>query len=251
MDLARYIFPVMERPIALRDWPARITAGAKQDSLGQYKVIVREDTDEIISVVRGSYKLVPNEELINPILAELGGLGMASYVDQTHSFVNNHRMRLQITFPEITIQDSNSDIALSLFLHNSYDMSEPVRIVSGGVRYVCGNGMVFQKVLSQFVARHTRGFRMDRYLEQSLRSARENWPMVEQRIIALALTPVTGEMYDRIYHEVGLNMTEMILATLPDTQWSAYNEATWIVSHEIDQDRRADYQQALGRAFGL
>ncbi len=53
MDLAEYMFPVVERPVALRDWPARITAGAKQDSLGQYKVIVREDTDEIISVVRG------------------------------------------------------------------------------------------------------------------------------------------------------------------------------------------------------
>lgn len=251
MDLSDYMFPVVERPVAVNNWPEQLSATENQNTANRYKVIVREDTNEIISVVRGSYKLVPNEELIKPMLKELDGLGMASCIDETHSFVNNHRMRLQITFPEITIQDSNSDIALSLFLHNSYDMSEPIRIASGGFRYVCGNGMVFQKVLSQFVARHTRGFRMDRLLEQSLRSARENWPMVEQRIIALASTPVTGEMYDRIYREVGLNMTEMILATLPDTQWSAYNEATWIVSHEIDQDRRADYQQALSRAFEL
>ena len=111
--------------------------------------------------------------------------------------------------------------------------------------------MVFQKILSQFIARHTRELRIDRYVEQSLRSACNNWPIVEQRVIALASTPVTGEMYDRIYREVGLGMTEMIMGTMPETEWSAYNEATWIVSHEIDQDKRADYQQALSRAFEL
>ncbi len=251
MDLTNYMFPVVERPISVHDWPEDRSGTENQNAASRYKVIMREDTDEIISVVRDSYKLIPNADLINRMMDELDGLGMTSYIDEAHSFANNHRMRLQITFPGITFKDGDSEIAFSLFLHNSYDMSEPVRIASGGIRYICGNGMVFLKVLAQFVARHTRGFRMDRGLEQSLRSACDNWPIVERRAIALASTPVTGEMYDRIYREVGLAMTEMIMGTMPETEWSAYNEGTWIASHEIEQGKRADYQQALSRAFEL
>ena len=251
MDLTNFMFPVVERPVSVHYWPEDRFGTENQSAASRNKVIVREDTNEIISVVRDSYKLIPNADLINQVMEQLDGSGRTSYIDEAHSFANNHRMRLQITFPETTFKDGDSEIALSLFLHNSYDMSDPVRIASGGIRYICSNGMVFQRILSQFVARHTWELRIDRYVEQSLRSACDNWPLVEQMVIALASTPVTGEMYDRIYREVGLGMTEMIMGTMPETEWSAYNEATWVVSHEIEQDERSDYQQALSRAFEL
>lgn len=251
MDLTNYMFPVVERPVSAHDWPEQQSLKNDQTAANRHKVIVREDTNEIISVVRDSYQLVPNADLIDRVVQQLAGLGMISFFDATHSFADNHRMRLQLTFPEITFKDGDSEIALSLFLHNSYDMSEPVRITFGGIRYVCSNGMVFQRTLSQFVAKHTRGIRMDHRLDQSLRTALESWGKVEQGITTLAATPVAGEMYDRIYREVGLGMTEMIMGTMPETEWSAYNEATWIVSHEIEQSKRADYQQALSRAFEL
>lgn len=206
MDLSNFMFPVVERPVSVHDWSEDRSGTENQNVASRYKVIVREDTNEIISVVRDSYKLIPNADLINQVMEQLDGSGRTSYIDEAHSYANNRRMRLQITFPGITFEDGDSEIALSLFLHNSYDMSEPVRIASGGIRHICRNGMVFQKILSQFVARHTRELRIDRYVEQSLRSACDNWPIVERRAIALASTPVTGEMYDRIYREVGLNM---------------------------------------------
>ncbi len=250
MDLEEYIFPVVEKPIALRDWPARITAKVRLDSPGQYKVIVREDTNEIISVVRGSYKLVPNEELIKPMLTELDGLGMASYIDETHSFVNNHRMRLQITFPEITIQDRYSEIALSLFLHNSYNASEAVRIFFGAIRLICSNGMVFGRVLAQYYARHTKGFNAG-YLKEILRIACEQLPLVQNRITSLDSEPVTEELRNRIEREIGKRIAKRVFDTQPESQWQAYNEAARIISHDLDQSRQARYQQALSKAFGL
>ncbi len=251
MDISEYMFPVVERPVAPHDLENQSGFVNGNEFINQYKAIVREDTDEIISVVKQSYNLIPNETLISSLLDHLRRLGIISYIDEGHSFVNSHRMRLQVTFPGITIKDGDTEIAQCLFLSNSYDRTEPIRIAFGGVRFTCENGMVFREILAQHSARHTQGFRMDHYLEQGLRSAQENWPSVERRIMALASTPVKAELYDRIYRALGLSFTDMILAALPETHWQVYNEATWIVSHQIAKEKRADYQEALSRAFEL
>lgn len=87
--------------------------------------------------------MVRNEDLIKELLDQLLGLSTSFKVDPSHSFVQNERMRVQITIPELRKQDSESDIALSLFLHNSYDQSEGVRMYFGAIRSICSNGMVF------------------------------------------------------------------------------------------------------------
>ena len=250
MDLLDYMFPVVERPVAVNNWPEQLSATENQNTANQYKVIVREDTNEIISVVRDSYKLVPNAELINRMSEELDGLGMTSYIDESHSFVDNHRMRLQITFPEITLKDNESEIALSLFLHNSYDMSESVRLFFGAIRHVCSNGMVFGRILTKYFARHTKRFSVGD-LQKNLETVCEQLPLVQDRITMLASQPVTEELRNRVRREVGVRMAALIFGAGPKNQWEAFNQGTNLISHAIDQNRRARFQVALGRAFTL
>ena len=106
--------------------------------------------------MRDTYQLVRNEDLIKELLDQLLGLSTSFKVDPSHSFVQNERMRVQITFPELRMQDSESDIALSLFLHNSYDQSEGVRMYFGAIRSICSNGMIFGDVMAKMYHRHTR-----------------------------------------------------------------------------------------------
>ena len=82
-------------------------------------------------------------------------------IDPSHSFCENNRMRLQITFPDLSLKDSESDIPISLFLHNSYDMSEGIRVFFGAIRSICSNGMVFGNVLARFNGRHTQGIKIE------------------------------------------------------------------------------------------
>ena len=70
-------------------------------------------------------------------------------------------MRLQVTFPELTLNDGKSDIALSMFIHNPYDGSEGVRVFYGGIRAICTNGFVFGEVLSKFYSKHTKGINLE------------------------------------------------------------------------------------------
>jgi hypothetical protein len=144
MNLQDFMFPITERAIAVHNGEADfIDLENKQTYLsGDFKAIVREDTNELISIVRNSYQIVPNEVLINKLMHELVALETPFRIDPSHSFCENNRFRLQITFPDLSLKDSESDIPISLFLHNSYDMSEGVRVFFGAIRSICSNGMV-------------------------------------------------------------------------------------------------------------
>ncbi len=135
--LWKYLFPVTEREIkyALRDGVLFPT--------NDYKAIVREDNDKLIAVQKKSYQLVSNAEVIKPVLEQLDELTTEWCIDDSHSFVENNRMRLQVTFPELTLHDGESEIALSLFVHNSYDSSEGVRMFWGGIRSICSKSAIY------------------------------------------------------------------------------------------------------------
>ena len=118
--LAPYLFPVGQEKVYV-DNPE---TGVREYTQG-YKAIVRQDTGSVISIAQDSYKLVPNAEVIKPLLKQLHRLDTSWYIDPSHSFVHDERMRLQITFPELVFHDGKSDIALSLFLHNSLSFNIP------------------------------------------------------------------------------------------------------------------------------
>jgi len=52
-----------------------------------------------------------------------------------HSCVDNNRMRLQMTFPELTHHDSESENVRTAYLHNSYNLSKCVRFIFGTQKF--------------------------------------------------------------------------------------------------------------------
>ncbi|MGB5849877.1 MAG: hypothetical protein WBH40_15405, partial [Ignavibacteriaceae bacterium] len=139
MNIQDFCFPVEEREVYYTsqskffDWQTNTYIYKSSEKLaGQYKAVVRKDNNSLISIVNKNYKLVPNKELIDQLMAQLERTDQRYEIDQHHSFVRDNRMRLHITFPELLIKDDSDDgIILSLYLHNSYDMSEGVRMFWG------------------------------------------------------------------------------------------------------------------------
>jgi hypothetical protein len=255
MNLQQFMFPVTERQVAVDN---QITSGAKwkhPDTFlpSSYKAIVREDTNEVISIVKDSYQLVSNESLIKELLDQLVRLSTSFKIDPTHSFVQNERMRLQVTFPELRMKDSESDIALSLFVHNSYDQSEGVRMYFGAIRSICSNGMVFGDVMAKMYHRHTKGFELSQ-LKQKLEEAIETFPIINHRIRQLERTPVNKELVENIEKHVSKRLAQQFLDEMQYdsiTQWKLFNMLTYHVSHDMEQHKRARYQQQLSKVFAL
>jgi len=216
-----------------------------------YKAITREDNGKLISVMSDTYHIVPNSEIIKPLMEQLHNLDSKWIIDPSHSFVSDSRMRLQVTFPDLTFNDGKSDIALSLFLHNSFDGSEGVRLFWGAIRGICSNGMVFGKVLAKFYARHTSGIRLDNLKEQ-VEQTYEQIPVIKERIGILQNIGVTKSLEESVEKQLGKTIAKHVHnQTRPENQWRLYNYLTWYISHVIDQRMRAAYQMKVSKLFQL
>lgn len=168
MNLNEFCFPVEERPVYFSyrgnniEWQDNTFQKAVLKESAEYKAIIRQDNHNLISIVNKKYKLIENSELIDQLMNQLKRTDQKFEIEKHHSFCTDKRMRLHVKFPETTIKDDSEDgIALSLYLHNSYDMTEGVRMYWGAIRSICTNGMVFGKVLAKFYSKHTQGFQMN------------------------------------------------------------------------------------------
>lgn len=221
----------------------------------KHKAIVT-DEGKIISVVKQGYHLVRNEELILPVLEQLDKLDNKWFIDHSHSFMTDTKMRIQITFPELTFNDGKSDIAMSMFLHNSYDGSEGVKALWGAIRGICSNGMVFGEVFSRFYAKHTNNFSTDGLKEQ-IEASYEIIPTIKDRVELLKATEfVLPEKFDeQVTKDFGAKafayfQQENAKDPIKD-MWQLYNMYTYYISHYVNYKTRAMYQQRLAKQLSF
>lgn len=252
MDLTSYTFPVEERSIAVPNGDSDVINMDDRTSFlsSDYKALVRADTNEVVSIVRRTYKMIPNSELIDSLMGQLDDLDTPSQINELHSFSNNQRMRLMITFPEMTVKDGESEIAMALYLHNSYDQSEAIRMAFGAFRFICTNGMVLGMILGRFYSKHTAGLKMGD-VQQSLSVAHENLPLIQSRINELQEARVTEDLEKRVEKQVGKRLTTSVARYMTGSQWDLYNALTDIISHQIQPRHQARYQTGVSKAFGL
>ena len=249
MNIENFFFPVEERPIAL------INDVPWDDKIKGYKAIVSPngDSDRVIAVVKNSYKLVPNKELIEPFLNQVSKLGVRWKIDPSHSFSQINRMRLQITFPDIMVSDKESEIPLSVYLHNSYDQTEGVRLFWGAIRAICSNGMIFGDVLGTMYARHTSGFVFEKF-DNQFHNVTDKITSVQNRITDLRSTEIDLSFMQKVQEALGKRRLEEILQTdtVPDiSQWDLLNDITYFISHNEKKPKRARLQLATSKVFAL
>lgn len=241
--MKEYMFPVEERRVYYK--------GSPMETTNDYKAIVRKDTNELISIMRSTYQLVKNEEIIKPLIDQLSELDTSWKIDSSHSYVENRRMRLQVTFPELTFDDGRSDIALSLFLHNSYDGSEGIRMLWGAIRGICSNGMVFGKTLAKFYARHTKNVDITT-LKDQLEMTYDQIPVIKERINILQNLSVSDTLKEEVEKKFGKKTAQYVQAQPhPENQWILYNILTYYISHIVKQHMCSAYQLQVSKLFQL
>jgi|GEM_PF-425475 len=256
LKLNDFCFPVVERQVAVDDVQSPVVDWENPNTYipaRNHKAIVREDTSELISIVKDSYNVIPNEVLINKLLHFLATSSEPFRIDPTHSFVQDNRMRLQITFPDLSLQDSESEIPLSLFLHNSYDMSEGVRFYFGAIRAICSNGMVFGEILGKYYSKHTCGFELEDFASR-LEEAKSYFPAIQNRIDQLQMLPATEQLVEQVSDRISKRLADQVLETQQIrqlSQWQLLNRVTHYISHDVDKPTRARHQQSVSRIFGL
>jgi len=243
--LNKFLFPVTEKKVFFED------DNRTPSFTEQYKAIAREDNGKLICIMNDTYKIVQNRDIIMPLMEQLHNLDNKWIIDPSHSFVSDQRMRLQVTFPDLTFFDGRNDIALLLFLHNLFDGSEGIRLFWGAIRGICSNGMVFGEVLAKFNARHTSGIRLDNLKDQAEQTY-DQIPVIKQRIEILQNLEVGKSLIESVEKKLGKKAMKRVTEQPPAlNQWILYNYLTWYISHVVDLRMRAAYPLLVSKLFKL
>jgi len=258
MNLEKFCFPVVERAVAVDNAKSPLIDLEDQKTFlsNGYKAIVREDTNEVISIVKDSYKLIRNSDLIHQLLRELATLSYAFKIDSRHSFVNNSEMRLNFIFPELLFFDKESEIAFGVSVSNSYNSAKSVKVEFTGLRKVCENGLMLNTILSSFYAKHTSGFNFEG-LGSLLEEAKEYFPDIQERIHRLEHLPVTEVLMEKVSEKISKRLAEQVIEEHEInrisncTQWALFNRITNHISHDIEPRLQAKYQQNVSKVFAL
>lgn len=264
MNLNEFCFPVEEREVYFAsksnffDWKSNGIVKRPTPKIAEnHKAIIRSDTNRIISIVNKNYKLVPNKELIDQLLEQLRRTDHKFEIEPHHSFVRDNRMRLQVKFPELFIKDDSEDgMSLSLYLHNSYDISEGIRMYWGAIRAICTNGVVFGKVLAKVYRKHTKGFDIQ-HLKQTLERTYSLIPDIQERIEVLNSLVVNQSFENELKDTLGVRMHKQILwennqEPLSNlTQLQLFHLVTNLISHKMKHELQSRYQFAASKLFNL
>jgi len=245
-DLLSYIDrPVSEKPVFFT------TDGIDRLECEKHKAILVGS--DLVAVQKNSYKLISNKEVIMPVMDELSKLNAEWKIDKKHSFMSPTKMRVNIQFPGMSFEDSESKSDVCLTVTNSYDGSNKVQFIWGALRLICTNGMtMFTQRGEAISAKHTSNFDISN-LQQDLDKVYHNIPLIQERINLLSRNEfkMTDEISDKIEKDFGKRAIGFINQEKPDisTYWAVYNALTFYVSHYINIKARLSYQMKIAEMF--
>ena len=148
------LFPVKEIPaVGFVESTETGSAYKSMENTG-YKFIVREDTNEIISCVTDSYKLIRNQEVVDASLPAMKELGANLSAVEVFS---NARTAWKFTLPDKVKIAKDDWVNPEVTIKNSYDGSCELQAFGGAYRLVCSNGLVIGYALEKKSQRHIIG----------------------------------------------------------------------------------------------
>ena len=236
-------FPVKEIPVTYD--VVRTTTGKQHDVDSGYKLIVRKDTNDVLSCVTNSYKLITNKEIMtkaNPILKNQGAV-----LDDLQMFGNGARVKYKYRFPDIKVKIAKDDyVNPQILINNSYDSSTEVSAMGGAFRILCANGLVIGFSLGKEGARHTiwnQETEIEKIINSVINKTQKvfdnDFPMMIEKEVKTKDNKKLLEMFPGYTME---SMVQYLIANPPKNYWDLLNAATWTSTHVMKRKSEATHK---------
>lgn len=230
-------FKVIERPVQMEGLV----------NADDYKLIIRNDTNEVLSCMTKDYQLVSNEEVLEkalPHIEERNGT-----LTECKTFGNGARTSWTFKFKDQPMEISGDTLYPQLHIRNSYDGTSAVNILGGIFRLVCANGAIIGKIFESHSEKHsiwnrkiTNGHIGNMVLNtlDSMENVYVNeFPIlfetkINDKQIVKALEKLPSQ-----YNEDAVNY---LLANNVKTAWDLFNMFTWIYTHRANRNHETTHK---------
>lgn len=136
-------------PVALHDIK---TAAGKE--IHNQKALVREDTQQVLSIVSNNYKVVTHAEVIDKAKEVFYSLGKPNI--KYNLSKNGANLVAMAEYKDVSSSLVGDTVGMRVFMENSYNKKKGISFFIGGIVLSCSNGMVSSHTLDTFSFRHTK-----------------------------------------------------------------------------------------------
>jgi len=229
-QLEQSLFPVSQFDAAY------FKDGKEHESTG-YKMIVRDDTNEVLSCVTDKYKLVTNKQVLDKVIPTIDENG--GQLSETRIFGKGARSLWKFTFPDTKVEIAKNDfVNPSLIINNSYDTSKEASVLSGAFRLVCENGMVIGWTLSRRRNRHIiwndELEDMDEIVIDAIAGIKQVFDNEFPKLINTELKKSDISKLIKMFPTRTVeDMNRYMIDNPPKNYWDLLNIATWTSTHAM------------------
>ena len=260
-------------PVELMPTPHAVTG----EPLPNSNQVVRTDTNEVLGVHGGSYKMVSNHDVVQPILDGIEAANLSKDREVTiQSYDGGRRLRGQVKFPDLVVEPSVGDIvSFRIRWASSHDGSWAYSIFAEGLRLWCDNGCVTADKAATYTAKHTSGLNADASASKVLKGFEifQNQKEIYQeymaqnvyddqvismfkKSLAKRVTP-SKVLVNEFQLDNLIRIWREEKATLGSNKWALYNCLTHWSTHTQDSkrphvtrhNREAQVQKLLGSSL--
>ena len=208
-----------------------------------FKMLIRNDTNEVISVVTNKYKLVKNVELLktidNHITEQKATLTSAV-------IFGNARTSYVIAFKELMKEINGANMFPQIMIQNSYDRTDSVKIIGGLFIALCSNGMVIGDVTNNVSYTHIIGKeistmeeKIDDVVNNVLEFSVNTFPRLKDRQVVpddiinfMGLFPQMGKNY----------ILDKFKVDKPNNFYDLMQIGTYILTHKMNRLTEATHK---------
>lgn len=229
-------FPVSIRP--LNDLMTSV-----HERNGRFQAVIREDTDQLLAVHKGMYRLVKNDEIFQDFEACVGGseIDMRGVIVTDAMAYYGGRVIRDYRFPAHRVDIGEDDeVDLRLRVQNSYDGSCRFSVIMGAFRLLCSNGLVIGDTMVESKAKHTSGLNIDK-VRRELQEAIDTFIQQGQIWTVWKDTPCPNAIAENVIgaiphvsdksKEVIMSYFTRDAANDGNTIWTLYNAMTYWSTH--------------------
>lgn len=221
--------------------PFLVTDSGARKEVEQARVVVRDDTNEILSVVSKDYELVPHKVVAEAVdsALERANFTIEDENIQTHLNGTGTQFYRIYSFPDIAKPVSKGDlVGMNIRITNSYDRTSRVGIYLDGNRLVCTNGLIQTKNEFSITIVHVGDFDPDKF-SLSADSLIHKFDILMNKWRAWAEQEIEPERAQLVIEHMALKnhmrwiADRVLRGTHPmNTRWEAYNAVTEVITHD-------------------
>ena len=210
----------------------------------KYKMLIREDTGEPISIMTDQYKLIQNADVLDMIANSVNATGMVR-ISEVNVFSG---ARTKITFDtERTKSIRGDSIATRFTLFNSYDGTGKISIRPSLLRLICLNGAVTSHEFGMVAYRHMKHLDVKNCINNLIKDAIElidTSIAAEIELMMNTQITVTNNILEFVSY-FPEKYRESVVANLAESEknyWSMLNAATYVLTHIANRDNESTHK---------